>query len=96
MKYRIKHENKVFPILGVIFIFATFILLVVNMQSMALFWAMITSLSLTGLTIILCIIDKIFGASIAINGKQITITRLFWRKKINAGDISLIFLEDIK
>lgn len=95
MKYRIKHENLFLQVTGILLTFLTFILLAVNMHSVTLFWAMIVSLALTVITAVLCIIDKIAGASIVIRDDTVTVTRLFGRKRIKAGDIASVSIEDI-
>lgn len=96
MKYKIKHENKVLQILGVVLTFFTFFLIVIGILNEAMFWAMIASLALTVIIAVLCFIDKVVGASIVIRDRTITINHLFVRKKIDVDDIDSVDMEDIK
>ncbi|MCR4703499.1 MAG: hypothetical protein K5665_07560 [Saccharofermentans sp.] len=96
MKYKIKHENKVLQILGVVLTFFTFFLIVIGILNEAMFWAMIASLALTVIIAVLCFIDKGVGASIVIRDRTITINHLFVRKKIDVDDIDSVDMEDIK
>ena len=96
MKYKIKHENKVLQILGVVLTFFTFFLIVIGILNEAMFWAMIASLALTVIIAVLCFIDTGVGASIVIRDRTITINHLFVRKKIDVDDIDSVDMEDIK
>ena len=95
MKFKIKHQNKVLQIIGIVFTCLTFVFIVIGTINVSMFWAMIATLALTVLTAILCFIDMGVGASIKISGDTITVTGLFLRKKIDAKDIASVFMEDI-
>ena len=96
MKYKIKHENKVLQILGIVLTFFTFFLVVIGILNEAMFWMMIASLTLTVIIAVLCFIDKGVGASIVIRDRTITINHLFVRRKIDVDDIDSVDMEDIK
>ena len=95
LRYKIKNENKVLQILGVVFTFLTFIFLAFGFGNRIMFWGMIVCLCLTVLTAVLCFIDLFAGTVIVIEDSFVTVTRLFGRRKINIKDIDHVFIEDI-
>ena len=98
MKYRIKHQTRAFQVaaMAAMCLYAVLLCISFTVESMVLYRILTGALILAVALTALCLLDMLIGGSVRVEGTQVTVSHLFFRRTVSVRSIVSMIPETIE